>query len=253
MLRKKIILFSLVIFLLLGVLLMAGGPKRRTPIEGAAPLKSYADGEVLVKFKEGVGLAEVNKFTAGNSLIMLKQFALLSSIKGQQIVHLKSTKKIDAEVLAQNLMTNPGVEYAYPNYRRELAATPNDTHFTSLWGMHNTGQTGGTADADIDAPEAWDISTGSANIVVAVIDSGIDYGHPDLIANLWKNPGEIAGNGIDDDGNGYTDDIYGIDTAGADGSSSNPGDTDPMDGIGHGTHCSGTIGGRGTTLSAWPG
>ncbi len=243
--KSKKILFPLAIFLICGTLVFAGGPKRRILLPGADAPKPYADSEVLVKFKEGVDLAAVNKFAAGQSLVLIKQFGLLSKMKGQQIVHLKSTKKIDALVLANALSSDPSVEYAHPNYRRELAATPNDTYYSSLWGMHNIGQTLGTPDADIDAPEAWDISTGSSGVVVAVIDSGIDYNHPDLIANLWKNPGEIAGNGIDDDGNGYIDDIYGIDPAGADGASTNPGDTDPMDGIGHGTHCSGTIGARG--------
>ncbi|NBP89542.1 MAG: peptidase S8, partial [Planctomycetia bacterium] len=104
-------------------------------------------------------------------------------------------------------------------------------------GLHNTGQGGGTADADIDATEAWQVSTGSRDVIVGVVDSGIDYTHPDLAANIWVNPGEIAGNGIDDDGNGFVDDVHGYDFVNDDG--------DPFDDNGHGTHCAGTIGGVG--------
>ncbi|MCB1209992.1 MAG: S8 family serine peptidase, partial [Verrucomicrobiales bacterium] len=114
---------------------------------------------------------------------------------------------------------------------------PNDSNFSTLWGMNNTGQSGGVADADIDAPEAWDMTTGSRSVLVGVIDSGIDYNHPDLAANMWMNPGEIAGNGIDDDSNGYIDDVRGWDFAND--------DNDSMDDNSHGTHCSGTIGGVG--------
>jgi hypothetical protein len=114
---------------------------------------------------------------------------------------------------------------------------PNDPRFSDLYGLHNTGQGGGTADADIDATEAWQISTGSRDVIVGVVDSGIDYTHPDLAANIWVNPGEIAGNGIDDDGNGFVDDVHGYDFVNDDG--------DPFDDNGHGTHCAGTIGGVG--------
>jgi subtilisin family serine protease len=127
-----------------------------------------------------------------------------------------------------------------PNYRVRIAQIPNDPYFSELWGLHNTGQTGGTADADIDAREAWDIATGvpgTSDVIVGVIDSGIDYFHPDLADNMWINPGEIPGNGIDDDGNGYVDDVHGYDFFQDDG--------DPSDAFGHGTHCAGTIAGVG--------
>ncbi len=130
-----------------------------------------------------------------------------------------------------------GLAYIEPNaVIQGVARTPNDPRYSdgTLWGLHNTGQSGGTPDADIDAPEAWDVTTGSSNVVIAVIDTGIDYTHPDLAGNIWVNPGEIAGNGVDDDGNGFVDDIHGWDFA--------YGDSDPMDVHGHGTHCAGTIG-----------
>ena len=105
---------------------------------------------------------------------------------------------------------DPDVEYVEPNYYRHTSATPNDTYFARLWGLHNTGQyvrgSNGTPDADIDAPEAWDITTGSSDIIIAVVDTGVDYSHPDLSDNMWSNTGETPDNGIDDDGNGYIDD-----------------------------------------------
>jgi hypothetical protein len=129
-----------------------------------------------------------------------------------------------------------GILYAQPNYRLKASWTfPNDSRFAELWGMHNTGQTGGTADADIDAPEAWDITTGSNEIIVAVLDTGVDYTHSDLASNMWVNKDELNGDpGVDDDNNGYVDDIYGYDFVSNDG--------DPMDDHYHGTHVAGTIG-----------
>jgi large repetitive protein len=128
-----------------------------------------------------------------------------------------------------------------PDYLVHAAADavkmPNDARFGELWGMHNTGQTGGTADADIDAPTAWAISTGSPTVKVAVIDTGISYTHPDLAGNIWSNIGETNGNGIDDDGNGYVDDVRGWNFV-----NDSPNANDDQY---HGTHCAGTIGARG--------
>ena len=103
--------------------------------------------------------------------------------------------------------------------------------------MHNTGQDGGTADIDVGALAACPgQTTGSTNIIVAVIDTGIRYTHQDLAGQMWINEDEIAGNGVDDDNDGYIDNVYGIDAVNGDG--------DPMDDNNHGTHCAGTIGAR---------
>ncbi|MEW5839325.1 MAG: S8 family serine peptidase [Pseudomonadota bacterium] len=130
------------------------------------------------------------------------------------------------------------VEYAHPDYIVKAQKTPVDPSYPYLWGLHNDGQTAGVADADIDAPEAWDKRISSrGSVVVGVIDSGVDYTHPELVPSMWTNPGEIPANGIDDEGNGYIDDVYGIDAYN--------GDSDPMDDNSHGTHVAGTIGARG--------
>lgn len=128
----------------------------------------------------------------------------------------------------QALQKEGAIAVAEPDYIQSASLTPNDTRFAQQWALHNT------IDADIDAPEAWGVTQGSASVVVGVIDTGIDYLHPDLAGNIWSNPGEIPGNGIDDDKNGYKDDVRGwnfvTETA------------DPMDDFFHGTHCAGTIG-----------
>ncbi len=118
---------------------------------------------------------------------------------------------------------------------------PDDLDFDKLWGLHNTGLDGRTADADLDAPEAWEISTGSSDVVVAVIDTGVDYTHPDLATNMWRNAAELGGiEGVDDDGNGFVDDIYGYDFVNG---------IAPLDDNGHGTHVAGIIGAMGNNAA----
>jgi subtilisin family serine protease len=135
------------------------------------------------------------------------------------------------------------VEYAELNYIVSICTDPNDVYYPVQWALNNVGQnypisgnltSSGTADADIDAPEGWDVFTGEDDVIVAVVDTGVDYNHSDLVANLWLNQVEATGTaGVDDDGNGYIDDIYGYDFINN--------DSNPLDDNGHGTHCSGII------------
>ena len=147
---------------------------------------------------------------------------------------------------AEQLERSPNVLYAEPDVpRRAFAVVPDDQYFNRQWSLNNTGQsvagTAGTVDADIDAPEAWQMTTGSAAVTVAVIDSGVQLDHPDLAAGIWRNAGESGDrreyNGADDDGNGLVDDWRGWDWVDA--------DNDPGDANGHGTHVAGTVGARG--------
>jgi subtilisin family serine protease len=147
----------------------------------------------------------------------------------------------DAVSALATLRAQPEVEYAVPDVRMQMTATPNDPGFGSQWWLANT------ADTDIDAPQGWDVLHDAPTVVVAVVDSGIDEQHEDLAANLWTNPGEVR-NGLDDDGNGYVDDVHGIDCVDGVG--------DPLDDNGHGTHVAGTIAavgnnGIGVTGVAW--
>ncbi len=128
--------------------------------------------------------------------------------------------------------------YAFvePDHLLTTSLVPTEPRFAdgTLWALRNLGQDGGVAGVDIDAVRAWDVSTGSTSVIVAVIDSGIRHTHADLSTQLWRNPGEIPANGIDDDGNGYVDDVFGINAITRTG--------DPFDDQGHGTHVAGTIG-----------
>ena len=191
----------------------------------------YRSGELLVRFDAAVstGAQRSQALEAVGGGTVKREFKL---VPGLTVVTLP--ENMGMQTALTRLNQTPGIRYAQPNYRQKLLRTPDDPLYSSLWGLHNTGQTGGTPNVDIDAPEAWDASVGGEAVIVAVIDTGIDYAHADLAANMWRNPGEIPGNTIDDDGNGYVDDVYGYDFFN--------GDPDPKDDHDHGTHVAGTIG-----------
>ena len=166
--------------------------------------------QILLSFKPGVTLEEIQEF--------YEDFYDDYEIKEKEVMDINLKDNDPEERLAvvsgvvtkeilEMLESDPRVEFAEPNYIVSIYLTPNDPRFGQLWGLHNTGQTGGTPDSDIDAVEAWDTTTGSSSIIVGVIDTGINYNHEDLVSNVWTNPGEIPNNGLDDDGNGYIDAI----------------------------------------------
>ncbi len=207
------------------------------PAQAQSPLE-YIPGEILVKWAPGL--------TALSTAIARDQVAALTLREFSHIgwEHFQIDPTMDVQTAVQKMLQQPGVIAAEPNYIRRLLTTiPNDPQFGLQWALQNTGQTvngtGGTAGADISMTTAWDLRTTSPNVIVALIDSGIILNRPDLSSNLWVNPGEVAGNGVDDDGNGKIDDINGWDFVNN--------DNDPTDdtAVLHGTHMAGIIGAKG--------
>jgi serine protease len=204
----------------------AGSPAETQP--------TYRDGELLVRFKAGAS-ARAAKVHANARTQSIGRFGRLE--------HVRLAAGMDVAGMQRWYASQPDVEYAEPNYIVRKSAVPDDPHFNLQWGMRNTGQIvegiAGTAGADINAADAWDRHTGNGTVVVAVVDTGIDYVHPDLAPNIWANPGEIAGDSVDNDGNSKVDDIRGWDFANN--------DADPMDDDvdSHGSHVAGIIGAAG--------
>jgi subtilisin family serine protease len=193
--------------------------------------------ELLVAFQPGTRGAQADGILNGLRATRIKAWPEV----GAEHWHLPPGLGVPQAI--QALSANPNVLYAEPNYTLHATDVPNDPRLPEMWGLHNIAQSGGTADADIDAVEAWSVRTDANSVVVGVSDSGIDYYHPDLAANIWLNSGEMgtdvqgrdkATNGIDDDGNGYPDDWHGWNFV----NNTN----DPFDDYYHGTHVAGIIG-----------
>jgi subtilisin family serine protease len=191
--------------------------------------------EVIVRYRSGVGSAERRRERRSQGTRLERSLPRPAT----ELIEIEDGESVRATVA--DLRRRPEVLYAQPNYVRRASAVPSDPRFGELWGLHNTGQPGSVADADIDAPEAWNRTRGSRNVTVAVVDTGVTREHPDLTPNLWSNPGESGDdretNGVDDDLNGKIDDDRGWDFR--------YDDNDPGDRHGHGTHVAGTIGARG--------
>lgn len=203
---------------LMMVVLMSGYGYAEVKAGPSASRAYYREGELIVKFKEHV--SEEGKMSSHDRHGSMKK----RGFRAFHMDHVKTRPGLSVTEAIKEYEADPDVEYAEPNYAVKAMNTPTDPQFYSLWGL-----------ARINAPAAWDNSTGSSNVVVAVIDSGVDFTHPDLSANMWVNQAEQSGkSGVDDDGNGVVDDIYGYNAVSNNGY--------PMDDNGHGTHVAGTIG-----------
>lgn len=210
------------------VLALAGGSARSATAAGTQKPNAVKQ-ELIVGFESGVSQAEQNDVLKRAGATSKKRFGQIDAV-------LVKVKEDEEATVSKLLSSDRRVAYVEPNHVVTVAATPSDPDFARLWGLHNTGQTGGTADKDVDAPEAWDLATGDGSVVVAVTDTGVDFTHPDLSAQRWVNPLDPV-NGADDDGNGLQDDWSGWDWVNDDNS--------PFDDNRHGTHVAGTIGATG--------
>lgn len=199
---------------------------------------NYKEGELLVKFKSGTITTASEKVHKATGSSVLQKYDIVPNLE-----LVKLPKGVAVQDALRTYLADPNVEYAEPNYTLCASAVPNDPYLRNQWSLQNNGTyAGGTPGADIKAPLAWDIATGSDSVVIAVLDTGVDYTHDDLARNIWRNFGETdCSNNYDDDGNGYRDDCYGWNFV--------DGNNDPMDYIGHGTHVAGIIGAVGNNLN----
>jgi serine protease len=220
--------------------LLAGPHKMAYSQAREVKRQSFVEGEIIVKFKESVESIPDEQIPEQILNVRNARIESLSRRGHGKISRINLDGNISVQEAVERARRDPRVEYAEPNYLLYASdTTPDDTYFTRLWGLsnQNCAVCDGGSPADIGATRAWDITTGTSDLVVGVIDTGVDLSHPDLAPNAWINPRELDGNNVDDDGNGYVDDVNGWNFY------NNSKDvyksySDDM----HGTHVAGTIG-----------
>ena len=199
----------------------ATGSATGAPV-ATAPGTDYVPGELLVEFRAQEGTSALRAAVRTHDADVVRALPASGADPGCRLVLVRSAT-LTTGALAASLARDPAVVRTCPDYlRRTDAAVPDDPGLVDQWGLLQVG-----------APQAWQTTTGTSDVVVADIDTGVDVLHPDLASDLWRNPGEIPGNGIDDDHNGYVDDVYGIDAVNH--------TSTPTDDVGHGTHTAGIM------------
>lgn len=217
-----------------GLLLATAGqavaaPQDPTTATSQAEVASYAPGEIVVRYEPGTTRTDRIDIRQELGATVESTFG----VKGAEVLDLPDGTGVESAVAAAESL--PDVLYAEPNYAVSTTASPNDPMFDEMWSLGLP--TGDGVDSGIGTPRVWNLTTGSSGVTVGVVDSGIDASHPDLASNMYTNPGEVPGNGVDDDGNGLADDVQGWDWVEDDNNAS--------DLNGHGTHVAGTIGAKG--------
>ncbi len=204
----------------------------------STPEASVIEGELIVQVEPGKNIGSLTNSFTNKGMTLVQQLSRRMNI---WLVRYDATglKAADQADLLSDVRRHPAVAIAQFNHKMTQRATPNDPSFNQQWGLHNTGQSGGTVDADIDAPEAWNLTTGGLTstgdtIVIAIVDGGFDLNHVDI--PYFKNSDEIPSNGIDDDANGYVDDYHGWNAYN---------NTGNLPGNDHGTHVAGIAGAKG--------
>ena len=253
--RKGIVFVIIILFIEASTISNICGNTIKTNelVEERVINEEFVPGEFIVKFKAeavvdvleysdngmSTGLSSVDILNEKHHVTSVERLFISSKKQGDENTYLNNIFKFsvpqnsDILSIVQAYKLDPLVVFAEPNYIARACMTPDDPNFYLQWALHNTGQGGGTNDADIDAPEAWNIETGDNNIVIMISDTGVDWDHPDLAANIWSNSDEVL-DGSDTDGNGFVDDIRGWDFVNN--------DNNPMDDNGHGTSCAGIAG-----------
>ena len=210
--------------------------------------QGFRNRTLIAKPRSGVTTSELAVDESGHGTQLRRAFKRFGDLRVLEVSPNQNVEDAIRQLRATGLY-----DYVEPDYIKTQHAVPDDSRFGEQWYLRNTGQSSGTAGADIGAVTAWDTRSSAPDVIVAIIDTGIRATHEDLAANLWHNPGEIPGNGIDDDGDGYIDDVYGINSLVPLGS---PNSGKPDDDAGHGTSVASVIAaagnnGKGMTGVAW--